>query len=99
MNINWQKELFFSSNEREDEILINSPRKQTALTSMFSSKFLSSRKHVLVLLLVRVILQNWVGRIRGCEANETTSPLSLVKSSVVSRPFDCSLIDSLADKD
>lgn len=40
MNINWQKELFFSSNEREDEILISSPRKQTALTSMFSSKFL-----------------------------------------------------------
>lgn len=56
MNINWQKELFFSSNEREDEILINAPRKQTALTSMFSSKFLE--QEILSCTVTRVILQN-----------------------------------------
>lgn len=38
MNINYP-ELFFRRNEREAEILINSSRKQTAVTLMFSSKF------------------------------------------------------------
>lgn len=38
MNINYPQ-LFFRRNEREAEILINSSRKQTAVTLMFSSKF------------------------------------------------------------
>lgn len=42
MNINWQKGLFFWSNECEAEILINSLRKQTSWTLMFSSKFLNT---------------------------------------------------------